>query len=174
MKLVDEPHYWVHAEFSYWFLKEDGRENSHTWTKTETRLPDYADIQVNQAEALTIWPEPGQRADDRTEIMLLDAARRAYSETRNDLVASFAEAFGNTPEKILTWYCIWIGQHRQLYGARRPSTKIEPVSIDDPAKDFELNGNTLTLRERYGNVVWENLRMKFDGLPGVIAELKSL
>jgi hypothetical protein len=77
MKLIDEPRYWAHAEFSYWFLKEDGRESSHTWVKTETGLPDYRDIQVNRAEAMAIWPEPGKAADDRTEIMLLEAARRA-------------------------------------------------------------------------------------------------
>jgi len=59
MKLVDEPGYWGHAEFSYWFLKEDGRENRHTWVKSETKLPDYADIQVNRAEAMPIWPESG-------------------------------------------------------------------------------------------------------------------
>ena len=82
MKPVDEPRYWARAEFSYRFLAEDGREKAHTWVKTETGLPDYADLQVNREEALRIWPEPGKSADDRTEIMLLDAARGAYSETR--------------------------------------------------------------------------------------------
>jgi hypothetical protein len=66
MKSVDEPRYWVHAEFSYWFLKEDGRQSAHTWVKTATGLPDYADLQVNRKEALRIWPEPGKSVDDRT------------------------------------------------------------------------------------------------------------
>jgi hypothetical protein len=106
--------------------------------------------------------------------MLLDAARQAYSETRNDPAAGFAEAFGNTPEKILTWYCIWLGRHTQIYGARRPSTKIEPVTIDNPTKDFEITNGMLTLRERNGSAVYENLRVKLDELPAVIRELKGL
>jgi hypothetical protein len=173
MKAVDERGYWPHAEFSYWFLKEDGRESAHTWVKTRTGLPDYADLQVNRAEALSIWPEPGKGADDRTEIMLLDAARRAYSETRGTPAAEHAEMFDNSPEEILKWYCVWFGQHYQLYGARRPSTKIEQVSIDDPPKDFHLTGNTLSLRERYGPGVWENLRMKVDDLAAAIKQLKG-
>jgi hypothetical protein len=60
-----------------------------------------------------------------------------------------------------------------MFGARRPSTTIEPVTLDDPAKDFEIQGNTLTLRERNRHVVWENLRVKFGQLPAVIAQLKA-
>jgi hypothetical protein len=173
MKLVNEPGYWTHAEFSYWFLKEDGQESNHTWVKTETGLPDYSDLQVNRTEALAIWPSPGVTQDDRTEIMLLDAARRAYSETRNDPAAAHAEMSNATPDEILKWYCVWLAQHMQLYGARRPSTKIEPVTIDNPTKDFDLKDSSLTLRERYGSAVWENLRVKFDELPAVIRDLKG-
>jgi stearoyl-CoA desaturase (delta-9 desaturase) len=173
LRAVDERKCWAHAEFSYWFLKEDGRESAHTWVKAETGLPDYADLQVNRAEALSIWPVPGKGADDRTEIMLLDAARRAYSETRGTPAADHAEMFDNSPEEILKWYCVWFGQHCQLYGARRPSTKIEPVSIDDPTKDFHVTGNTLSLCERDGPAVWENLRMKVDDLAAAIKQLKG-
>jgi hypothetical protein len=162
-----------HAEFSYWFLKEDGRESAHTWTKTETGLPDYADLQINREEALKIWPEPGKSADDRTEIMLLDAARRAYSETRGLPAAEHAEMFDNSPEEILKWYCVWIAQHTQLCGARRPSTKVERMNIDNPTMDFDLKDNRLSLRERYGSVVWENLRVKFADLPAIIRDLKG-
>jgi hypothetical protein len=173
LKPVDEPGYWTHARFTYWFLKDDGRLNSHTTAPDETGLLDYADLQVNGAEAMKIWPEPGAAQDDGPEIGLLDAARRAYSQTRNDPAASFAEMDKASPEGILTWYCIWIAQHMPVFGARRPSTKIEPVTLDNPAKDFEIQGNTLILRERYGHVVWENLRVKLDGLPAVIAQLKA-
>ena len=81
---------------------------------------------------------------------------------------------GNSPEEILKWYCVWIGMRMQLYGERHPSTKVEPVNIDNPAKDFNLQDDTLTLRERYGNVVWENLRVKLADLPAVIRDLKGL
>jgi hypothetical protein len=173
MKLIDEPRYWMHAEFSYWFLKEDGRESNHTWVKTETGLPDYSDLQVNRAEALVIWPTAGAAQDDRTEILLLDAARRAYSETRNYAAAAHAEMGGASPDEILKWYCVWLAQHMQLYGARRPSTKIEPVSIDNPTKDFDLKGGALTLCERSGSAIWENLRVKLGELPAVITNLKG-
>jgi hypothetical protein len=173
LKLVDEPGYWTHARFTYWFLKEDGRRNSHTAAAPETGLFDYADLQVNREEALKIWPEPGAVQDDGPEIQLLEAARRAYSQTRNDPAASFAEMGGASDKQILTWYCTWIAQRMPMFGARRPSTKIEPVTLEDPAKDFHIESNTLTLRERHGNVVWENLRVKFDKLPAVIADLKA-
>src|ERR1700722_10214009 len=105
--------------------------------------------------------------------MLLDAARRAYSETRRTPAAAHAEAFDNTPDKILTWYCIWLGQHMQLFGARRPSTKIEAVTLDNPTKDFELKDGGLTLKERYGNTAYDNLRVMLDDLPEVIEDLKG-
>jgi hypothetical protein len=165
MKLVNESGYWAHAEFTYWFLKDNGQESNHTWVKTETGLPDYSDLHVNRAEALTIWPTPGHAQDHGTKMMLLDAARRAYEETRNDAAAAHAEMSNASPEDILTWYCVWLAQHMQLYGARRPSTKIEPVTIDDPTKDFDLKEGVLTLRERSGSAVWENLRVKLDELP---------
>jgi hypothetical protein len=118
-------------------------------------------------------PEPARTQDDRTEIMLLDAARQTYSETRNDPAVAHAEMSNATPDEVLKWYCVWLAQHMQLYGARRPSTKIEPVSIDNPTKDFDLKDGTLTLRERYGSAAWENLRVKFDELPAVIKDLKG-
>lgn len=173
MELVNEAGYWTHAEFSYWFLKDDGRESNHTWVKSETGLPDYSDLQVNRAEALTIWPTPGLKQDDRVEIMLLDAARRAYSETRNSPAAAHAEMSDATPDEILKWYCVWLAQHVQLYGARHPSTKIEPVTIDNPTKDFDIRDSALTLRERSGNAVWDSLRVKFDELSGAISGLKG-
>jgi hypothetical protein len=173
MKLVDEARYWAHAEFTYWFLKEDGRENSHTWVKTETRLPDYCDLQVNRGEAMAIWPEAGRAGNDRTEIMLLDAARRAYSATRGMPAAEHAEMAENSPEQVMTWYCIFFGQHYQLYGARRPSMKIEPVSIGSPTKDFHLHNGELTLRDRNGPAVWENLRIKLDDMKAAIKQLQG-
>ena len=173
LKRVDEPGFWDHARFTYSFLKEDGAQESHVYHLGPTEFPDYADLQVNHPEALAVWPVSGAPPDDRTEIMLLDAARRAYSETRNDPAASYAEAFGNTPEKILTWYCIWLAQRMQMYGARRPSTKIEPLSLDNPTKDFDITNGTLTMRERYGSAVYENLRVKLDELDAIIRGLKS-
>src|SRR5262249_53509239 len=122
---------------------------------------------------LPIRPSPDATQDDLTEITLLEAARRAYSETRNDPAAAHAEMANATPDDILKWYCVWLAQHMQLYGARRPSTKIEPVTIDNPTKDFDLKAGTLSLRERYGSAVWENLRVKLDELPAVIRDLKG-
>jgi glycyl-tRNA synthetase (class II) len=47
------------------------------------------------------------------------------------------------------------------------------VTIDNPTKDFDLKDDTLTLRERNGSAVWENLRVKFDELPAIIEDLKG-
>jgi hypothetical protein len=173
LKKVDEKRYWQHAEFTSWFLSEDGAENNHVIVKNETGLPDYSDLRVNKAEALSIWPISLTAEEDRIYIGLLDAARRTYSETRNDPAAAHAEAFGNTSEKILIWYCIWLAQHMQIFGARRPSTKIEMLALDDPPKDFEITNDTLTMRERLGSAIYENLRVRFDELPDKIKQLKE-
>ena len=152
LKRVDEPGFWDHARFTYWFLKEDGAENSHVYHQGSTEFPDYANLHVNHAEALAIWPVSGVPQDDRTEIMLLDAARRLYSETRNDPAAVHAEAFGNTPEKILTWYCIWLAQHMQIYGARRPfdqNRASQPRQSAEGLRHHEWHANDArALRER--------------------------
>ena len=174
LKRIDEPSFWDHANFTYWFLDEGHEQLDHVTHRSPSAFFDYADLQVNHAEVLAIWPVSGAPEDDRTEIMLLDAARRTYGETRNDPAASFAEAFGNTPEQILTWYCIYLSQHMQLYGARRPSARIEPVTLDNPTKDFHLINNSLTLRERNGSAVFDNLRVKLDELPEVVRALKGL
>jgi hypothetical protein len=46
--------------------------------------------------------------------MLLDAARRAYSETRGLPAAKHAVMFDNCPEEILKWYCVWIAMRTQI------------------------------------------------------------
>lgn len=103
LKKVDEKYYWQHAEFTPWFLSEDGAENNHVIVKNETGLPDYSDLRVNKAEALSIWPQPLSPDDDRTEIYLLEAARRAYSQiqTRGFPVAEHAEAMAGSDNEIL-------------------------------------------------------------------------
>jgi hypothetical protein len=174
LKTVDEKHYWQHAEWLPWVLSEDGDQGNHVVVKNETGLPDYSDLRVNKAEALGIWPTALSPDEDRAEIYLLEAARRAYSQTRGFPVAEHAEAMAGSDEEILKWYCFWIGTRTQLLGARRPSTKIEPVSLTEPPKDFVITGNTLTLRERERQVIWENLRIKYDELPKVIEQLKVL
>ena len=63
-----------------------------------------------------------------------------------------------------------IAQRTQLYGARRPSTKIEAVTIDNP---IDLKDNTLTLRELHGNAVWEDLRINVADLSAIICDLKD-
>lgn len=120
LKRVTEPGFWDHAHFTYQFLKEDGTQKLNVYHEGSARFPEYADLRVSHAEVLAIGPVSGATRDGRAEIMLLEAARQAYSETRNDPAAAFAEAFGNTSEQILTWYCIWLAQHMQIYGVRRP------------------------------------------------------
>jgi uncharacterized membrane protein YidH (DUF202 family) len=57
LKRVDEAEYWIYAEFTFWFLDEGNRESAHTSITRAHELPEYADLQVNRAEALEIWPD---------------------------------------------------------------------------------------------------------------------
>jgi hypothetical protein len=56
MRLI-EPQYWELAHFTYAFFDETAGGAAHTWVETNSELPEYADLQLNRAEALSIWPD---------------------------------------------------------------------------------------------------------------------
>ncbi|HEY6018988.1 MAG TPA: hypothetical protein VIY48_03575 [Candidatus Paceibacterota bacterium] len=50
--------YWMNASFLYWFLSEGHEEVNHTYPPQGSGLPEYCDLRVNKAQALSIWPVP--------------------------------------------------------------------------------------------------------------------
>jgi hypothetical protein len=58
-----DPDYWQHRVFIYHFLnnenameKVEGKILAHTWSPQKTNDVQYADLQVNRAQALHLWP----------------------------------------------------------------------------------------------------------------------
>lgn len=57
-----DPDYWRHVDFTYLFLGEE--DASQVWSRKPREghrhkgLPQYRDLQINKAQALSIWPRP--------------------------------------------------------------------------------------------------------------------
>jgi hypothetical protein len=55
-----DPEYWRHVDFTYLFLGEE--DASQVWSRKPREghrhkgLPQYRDLQINKAQALSIWP----------------------------------------------------------------------------------------------------------------------
>src|SRR5262249_49029307 len=105
---------------------------------------------------------PPARARDEGRISLMEAATRAYEQTRNRPVARFAEAEGSD-DRILTWYCNFMTRpdHGRpprvtLWGKRPPSRLNEKISVLSNY-DFKAENGAIVLRERMGNVRYQDL-----------------
>jgi hypothetical protein len=57
--------FWRDAKFTYWFLDEDGTDNTHAANGSGTS---YANIEVSRLDSLRIWPGPGD--NDPLQILL--------------------------------------------------------------------------------------------------------
>jgi hypothetical protein len=57
LELVDRA-YWAGAHLTYWFLKEDGEQNDHARASTILANVEYADLRVNRAQVMRLWPNP--------------------------------------------------------------------------------------------------------------------
>src|SRR5271156_1474664 len=95
--------------------------------------------------------------DGRTHIPLLEAARRAYAETRGKPAALRAEAMAKEPGEILTWYCYALKSWLTIYGSRPPSHTLEPIDIERPIKDFIIQNGMLLLKERDRKVTYQDI-----------------
>jgi hypothetical protein len=69
-------------------------------------------------------------------ISLFEAATRAYEQTRDSMVSAIPEAFADSPNDILTWYCEAMARHRdgkepfvRLWGIRPPSRIREEIYV---------------------------------------------
>jgi hypothetical protein len=134
---IDDRKYWARAQFTYWFLKNDGdRLASHVAPISNWRGsgpmspdPDYADLQVNHAQALTIWPLD-------TLILFEEAARLFLEAMERAGIDDMVRTRYSSPEVILTHFkTVMVTEARKgnvvLRGKRPPSTQTLPISIDD-------------------------------------------
>jgi hypothetical protein len=162
--------FWRSARFTYWFLDHDGKEVLHA---ENTDGIQFSEIEVNGAEALTLWPN--------REISLFEAATRAYEQTRNSPISVAAEALTDAPDDILTWYCNMMARHQngkgpliKLWGIRRPSREKEEIYIAALSRyDFVVENGSIILQERNGGASYENLTVREREVINAIKDLAS-
>jgi hypothetical protein len=106
---------WSAARFTYWFLDEDGREVLHAENADGAQ---YSEIEVNGAEASTIWER----------ISLREAAVRVHEELR-DVDGFFNQ--GNSPDETLDHVALFILHTVPIEAKRPPSTRWERLSEAD-------------------------------------------
>jgi hypothetical protein len=123
---------------------------------------------------------PSARAPSGGRISLMEAATLAYEQTRNRPVASFAEAFGNSNDQILTYYCYAMTRSLDygrpplvaLQGKRPPSRLNEKIDVALLSNyDFHVENGAIVLRERMGNVRYQDLTVARSEVDAAIKEL---
>jgi hypothetical protein len=119
------------------------------------------------------------RSEQTDEISLLEAATRAYEQTRNSPIAIVAEPFGNNTDGILIWYCDEMVRFRdgkqplvKLYGNRPPSRDREEIYMAPLSNyDFVVENGAVILQDKTGLVRYENLLVSASEVASAIAEL---
>jgi len=122
---------------------------------------------------------PPARAARGGRISLMEAATRAYEQTRNRPVARFAEAEGSN-DRILTWYCNYMSRpdHGRpprvtLWGKRPPSRLDEKINVLSNY-DFMVENGAIVLRERMGNVRYQDLTAACSEVAAAIREMAEI
>jgi hypothetical protein len=123
---------------------------------------------------------PPARAPSGGWISLMEAATRAYEQTRHRPVAIVAEAFGNSNDQILTWYCNAMTRPRDhgrpplvtLRGNRPPSRLNDKIDVGVLSNyDFHVENDEIVLQERTGNVRYQNLVVARSEVAAAIKEM---
>lgn len=142
--------YWAAAEFVFLFLQEGRkRDDRHAWGTFQNRGEDYADLHVNKAQALAIWPESVVDPVTPEFTPLADAMRQVHEQFLGTKVAVFARAGTANPDDVLAWYALHVqSKGISIYGKRPPSRIYEEVhSVEFPGLEFK-NGLS-QIRKRF-------------------------
>jgi hypothetical protein len=127
---------------------------------------------------------PPALAPNGGRISLMEAATRACEQTRNRPVARFAEMpvsrrfLNESNDQILTWYCNYMTRPRDdgrpprvtLWGKRPPSRLDERLDALSNY-DFEVENGAIVLRERMGNVRYQDLTVASSEVNAAIREM---
>jgi hypothetical protein len=163
--LVEIPQdYWAKGgDFSYMFFAEQFA--AHTNPPDNSGWPEYADVQLNKAQALNIaWPT----LSTPQTISLMKAATDLYAQTRGTVAATVAEGQG-APDDTVKWYCHAIWARTQLFGCREPDTKLEEIPhIRRSNYSFHVENGEVVLQEWKGGARFLNLQILSDRLPRLV------
>lgn len=129
--------------------------------------------------AVLIWGYVSQRqpfADsDNQYIPLIEAARRAYTETRHSFRAGFVESIGETEDGILQYYAFTLVDTYKvpIRGIRPPADAEEWIDWDYRRLSIEVEDGELWIAERYGHGRYENVALRADDLPAAIEAIRE-
>jgi hypothetical protein len=134
----------------------------------------YYDVHLNRAELERVWPSLWE------PIPLIEAATRAYEQTKEHEVSILPVGLAGSTDDILTWYCraMMISEHGKaplvrLMGNEPPSRLIEEIDVPLYNRfDFEVVGNAIVL-ERHGSSRFENLTVEATDLANAIKAMKG-
>lgn len=129
------------------------------------------------ALACFAWPHvrlrfPKLLRSEPTTLPLLEAATRAYEQTRGTVLAEAAERDGSS---IITWYCWALWPRLSIYGARPPSRVAELVPWDYRNRySFELTDGDVVLQSRFEEGMFVNLHVNANEFARVLADMKKI
>jgi len=99
-----------------------------------------------------LWPLVADISPfSRRFVPLPEAARRVYEKTIDTLIGEMA-ANGNSPQEILNWYGVWIGEMRgvPIYGKRPPSQLLQEIPFSE-IKRLQFKNGASELWETYSS-----------------------
>lgn len=132
----------------------------------------YYDVHLNRSQLKKAWP------DLWDSIPLLEAATRAYEQTRDKIVSGAAEAFEHSPDDVLIWYCDAMARPRKgttlvtLWGVRPPSRKFEQIymqALNNYA--FAVENGAVVLKPSTGSGQYEKIVADENQVAAAIKEI---
>jgi hypothetical protein len=118
---------------------------------------------------------PSPRKHNPKTIPLMEAATRAYEETRaaGKLSAGVADALS---ENALTWFFWALWERLELFGSWPPSRRVEHIPWQRHNEfRFVIEGDDVRLRETRGQQKsFENLHVTEDGFAGALERIKAM
>jgi hypothetical protein len=140
-------------------------------------------VDANHVLHLDDWANSATHRAPQIEppISLFEAATRAYEQTRDSEASLFAVETAKSNDETLTWYCraMTIPHNGKptlitLKGNQPPSRIIEPIEMRLFNRyDFEVENGAIILKERHGNLRFENLSVDPADLAGAIKEMRT-
>jgi hypothetical protein len=130
-------------------------------------------------ERVAIWVGAGTRlrirkyegaTDQAAYISLEEATKEAYGVARSTDIGRTAEAMNTNG--VLAWFA-WYYHTKEIpvYGNVRNSTRIEPVLFRNT--DIKLENDKLIAKEIYGDLIWENMKVKRSDHARLLAILRE-
>jgi hypothetical protein len=162
--------FWRDARFTYWFLDA----GPSTVQDASNSRDSYAEIEVNHAEALALWP-------NGAEVSLLEGARQIYEAVKDKPIGIVIEGLNDGPDDVLAWVCNEIAMYRDgkeplvsLRGTKPPSRTSEEIyTAPLTGYDFLVEGNAIVLQQRHGKARYESLTVSAVDVDRAIHELAS-